>query len=232
MRAISLIVLSALAGLWGYYAVEIAQQDVSTPVVVPVETTDKTNASSLNNTGVMLNRSGRPGDALAYFGRAHSFRPDNPVIRANYQRQKARVVRMGWWRALFIGTIAVAVFLVGSTAWRFTRRTMDRIKLARLRVHGNRWVRIDSDAKKAELKMRFSQPVNGLARRHKPNVVWTCAAQNQHMKSRRSVKVKGRECRVTLDSKRLKQLRRYPGDWRCILRLGNTEVGEASARVV
>ena len=109
---------------------------------------------------------------------------------------------------------------------------MDRIKLARLRVHGNRWVQIDPDAKKAELAMRFSHPVNGLARRHKPNVVWTCAAQNQHMKSRRSVKVKGRECRVTLDGKRLKQLRRYPGDWRCILRLGNTEVGEAAARVV
>ena len=59
----------------------------------------------------------------------------------------------------------------------------------------------------------------------------TCAEQNKHMKSRRSVKVKGRDCRVRLDSKKVKQLLQYPGKWRCILRLGKTEVGEASARV-
>lgn len=232
MRAIYLIVLSALAGLWGYYAVEIDQRDVSTPVVVPVETTDKTNASSLNNMGVMLIRKGRPGDALAYFERAHSFRPDDPVILANYERQQARVVRRGWLRALLIGTAATLLFLVVSIVWRVTRGTMDRFRLAGLRVHGNRWLHIDPAAKDAKLTMRFSHSVKGLVRRHKPNVVWTCAEQNQHMKSRRSVKVKGRECRVTLDGKRLKQLRKYPGKWRCILRLGRTEVGEAAARVV
>ena len=232
MRAFSLIILSALAGLWVYFGVEVAQRDVSRPVAVPVETTDKTNASSLNNTGVMVDRSGRPGDALAYFQRAHSFRPDDAVILANYQRQQARVVRRGWMRALSIGTLATVVLIIVVTVWRVTRRVMDRVRLARLRVRGERAIRIGPESKKAELNMRFSRPVRCLARRHKPNVVWTCSAQNQHMKSQRSVKVKGRECRVTLDGKRLKQLRRYPGNWRCILRLGKTEVGEARAQVV
>lgn len=235
MRAITLIVLSALAGLWGYYAVEVSQHDTSRPDLVAVETTnqsDKTSASSLNNTGVMLDRQGRHADALAHFQRAHSFRPDDPAIFANYRRQKARVVRMGWWRALLIGSTLVGVFVVGGGIWRITRGAMDHVRLARLRLAGKRIVRIDPSDKEAELAIRFNHPVRGLCRRHKPNVVWTCAEQNQHMKSRRSVKVSGRECRVRLDKKKLKQLRRYPGHWRCILRLGDTEVGEAAAKVV
>ena len=232
MRAITIITLSALSALWGYYGLEVARLDTSSPTLMPVETTEPTNAASLNNTGVQLDRRGRRADALAFFQRAHSFRPDDAVIAANYEKQEARVVQMAWARALGGTTVIVVFILFGSALWRGVRRIADRARLSRLRLHGNRWMRIDRDAKEASLSMRFSHPVHGLSRRHKPNVVWTCAAQNQHMKSRRSVKVKGRECRITLDKKRLQQLRKYPGEWRCILRLGDTEVGEAAARGV
>ena len=232
MRAITIIALSALTGLWGYYALEVERLDTTPPKMMPVETTEVTNAASLNNTGVQLDRRGRHADALVYFERAYAFRSDDPVLAANYARQENRVMQKGWRGVLGATTAIVIVLLLAAAVWHGLRRVADRARLARLRLRGNRWMRIDRDDKDAELSMRFSHPVGGLARRHKPNVVWTCASQNQHMKSRRSVKVKGRECKVRLDNQRLKQLRKYPGEWRCILRLGDTEVGEAAARVV
>jgi len=230
MRAITLILVSALVGLWGYFGSVISEAPTGRPVRVAANAGDA-DAGTLNNTAVGLFEQGRHADALAYFQRAHEFRPGAGTIKTNYQWQRARVRRAAWEHALGILTTVAVLFLFGGHAWRGVRRWRDRSLLRRLKVFGAKLVEIGPDTREAELELRFSEPVGRVARRHRPNVVWTCAAHNQHMKSRRSIKVKGRGCRVKLDKKKVEQLRRFPGLWRCILRLGKTEVGEAGARV-
>ena len=230
MRALTLIAVSALAGLWGYFGSVISEAPTGRPVPVAA-TAGGADAGTLNNTGVGLFEQGRHADALAYFRRAHEFRPGAGTIETNYQWQRARVRRVAWEHALGILTTLAALLLFGGHAWRGILRWRDRCLLRRLKLSGARVVEIGPDTREAELDLRFSESLGCVARRHPPNVVWTCASHNQHMKSRRSIKVKGRECRVKLDRKKIEQLRRFPGLWRCILRLGKTEVGEAAARV-
>ncbi|MHC4959087.1 MAG: hypothetical protein ACYTGN_12005 [Planctomycetota bacterium] len=232
LRATTWIFVSALLGLWGYYGAVI--DELPTPSLERVaEREPYVEAAKLNNEGVERRYRGGRGhlDALNYFERASDFAPDHPVITANYESQKNRVREKAWEIALgTLSTVGLGVLFLLHVFAR-GRRWRDRSRLRRLRLGGLRTVDIPSGTKEAELELQFSEAPKGLLRRHPPSVVWTCAEQNKHMKSRRSVKVKGRDCRVRLDSKKVKQLLQYPGKWRCILRLGKTEVGEASARV-
>ena len=230
MRSITLILVSALVGLWGYFGSVVAEAPTGRPVRVAAAA-GGADAGTLNNTAVGLFEQGRHADALAYFRRAQEFRPGDGTIATNYRWQDARVRRVAWEHVLGALTALALLLLFGGHAWRGVRRWRDRSLLRRLRVSGPGVVEIGPGTREAELELRFSEPVGRIARRHRPNVVWTCAAHNQHMKSRRSIKVKGRECRVKLDREKVEQLRRFPGRWRCILRLGKTEVGEAVARV-
>ena len=68
-------------------------------------------------------------------------------------------------------------------------------------------------------------------RRHPLTIVWSCAGQGKHMKSRPPVRVEGRALKVRLDKDRIERLRRHPGDWKGFLYLGKTPVGETAARV-
>ncbi|MHC4548204.1 MAG: tetratricopeptide repeat protein [Planctomycetota bacterium] len=231
MRALSLILISALAGFWIYYAAEVAPAADAPPVKVKADG-EELSAATLNNEGVRLDRQGRPADALAYLERAHAFRPRDPTIAANYARQQARVAKRGWHRVLAGSTLAVVLFVLTTSVWRFVRWTVDRARLARLRLRGDPWIRIDPGEKAAELPLRFSEPVGPLLSRHPLTIVWSSARHGKHMKSRPPVKTEGRACKVRLDRDRLTRLRRYPGDWKGFLYLGKTPVGETAARVV
>lgn len=231
MRALTWILVPGLIALWTYFGSEI-DRPADRPVRVAADAAQgETDAGTLNNRGVTLFEQGDHADALAYFERAHQFRPDAQLIEKNYRGQLVRVRREAWERALVLLTIVAVVLLFFGHTWRGARCVRDHRRLKRLRLHGGRRVHVGPDTKEEQLDLRFNESVDGLARRHPPSVVWTCSEQNQHMKSRRSVKVKDRDCTITLDRKKIKQLRRYPGHWRCIVRLGKTEVGEAAARV-
>jgi hypothetical protein len=231
MRAISWILVTALAALWIYYGLAVATLDDARPVPVPAEAGEEVSAATLNNTGVELDANGRRADALAYLERAHEFRPNDSVIQANAERQKARVMKDGWWRALILSSVAGGLVVFGGGFWHFTRGAVDGARLARLRLRGDSWVRIRSSAKKAELPLRFTDRVDCLVRRHPLTIVWSSAAHGKHMKSRPPVDCRGRRCTVKLDGDRLARLKRYPGDWKAFLYLGETQVGETAARV-
>jgi hypothetical protein len=231
MRALNLILISALAGLWAYFAVEIASRDAAPPVTVKADG-EKLSAATLNNEGVRLDRAGRRADALAYLERAHQFRPHDAVIATNYERQHARVSRRGWARVLVVGTLFVILFVGTTTIVRFVRWARDRAHLARIRLRGDPWLRIEKRAASAEMPLRFSEPPGRLLRRHPLTIVWSSAKHGKHMKSRPPVSADGRALIVKLDRDRLERLRRHPGDWKGFLYLGRTAVGETAARVV
>ena len=232
MRAFNLIVISALIGLWSYFALAVAEADTSAPVAlaVPVRA-DGPTAESLNNEGVRLSRVGRPADALAYFEQAHAFRPLNEEIAANLARQQARVGSRGWLLALGVSTAAAIVLLLGTGVVALVRGAFDRVRLARLRLRGDVWVRVRPGDKKVEMPLRFSERVESILRRHPLTIVWSSSGQGKHMKSRPPVAAKGKKCTVKLDADRLERLRRYPGLWKGFLYIGRTLVGEAAARV-
>jgi hypothetical protein len=100
-----------------------------------------------------------------------------------------------------------------------------------LKLRGDPWVRIAPEDKKVELPLRFSEPLNGLIRRHPLTIVWSSARQGKHMRSQPPVAVHGKKCTVKLNEDRIDRLRRHPGDWRGFLYLGKTQVGETAARV-
>lgn len=231
MRALNLILISTLSGLWIYFAVEVAPQESSAPVAVKADG-EKLSAATLNNEGVRLDRQGRRGDALAYLERAHEFRPRDEVIAGNLDRQQARVAKRGWARVLGGGTLFVILFVGTTTFVRFVRWARDRARLARIRLRGDPWVRIEKRDDAAEMPLRFSEPVGPLLRRHPLTVVWSSARHGKHMKSRPPVRAEGRAVVIRLDRERLERLRRYPGDWRGFLYLGRIAVGETAARVV
>jgi len=231
MRAISLILVSALGGLWVYFGIAVSPRDDAPPIAVPVAHQDELNAGTLNNAGVRLRLQGRAWDALAYFERAHSFRPQDGVIAANVERQRAGIAKQGWLRALIGGSVAWLVFAFFGGILRTARRVRDHFRLTRLRLRGDPYVRIRSDMRTAELPLRFSERVCGLMRRHPLTIVWSCAGHGKHMKSRPPVKVRGHEATVRLDGDRLDRLRRYPGEWNGFLYLGKTQVGRAAAKV-
>jgi len=230
MRALNLILISTLAGLWVYFAVDVAPEDTSPPVAVKADG-EKLSAATLNNEGVRLDREGRRADALAYLERAHQFRPHDTVIARNFEHQQARVARRGWVRVLAVGTLFVIVFVGVTTVLRFVRWVGDRARLARIRLQGDPWLRIEKRETSAEIPLRFSEPVGPLLRRHPLTIVWSSAKHGKHMKSRPPVHADGRALTVELDQDRLGRLRRYPGDWKGFLYLGRTAVGETAARV-
>lgn len=231
MRALNLILISTLAGLWAWFAVEVAPQKSSRPVAVKADG-EKLSAATLNNEGVRLDREGRRGDALAYLERAHQFRPRDEVVARNVELQRARVAKRGWSRVLGGGTLFVILFVGTTTLVRFVRWARDRARLARIRLRGDPWVRIEEREDTAEMPLRFSEPVGPLLRRHPLTVVWSSAKHGKHMKSRPPVRAEGRAATIRLDRDRLERLRRYPGDWKGFLYLGRTAVGETAARVV
>ncbi|MHC4136202.1 MAG: hypothetical protein ACYTDU_07280 [Planctomycetota bacterium] len=231
MRALNLILISALAGLWVYFAVEVAPQDTTPPVAVKADG-EKLSAATLNNEGVRLDRQGSRGDALAYLERAHQFRPRDTVIARNVEHQRARVAKRGWARVLAGGTLFVILFVGATTILRFVRWVRDRARLARIRLRGDPWLRIEKREKSAEMPLRFTEPVGPLLRRHPLTIVWSSAKHGKHMKSRPPVRADGRAVTVKLDQDRLERLRRYPGDWKGFLYVGRTAVGETAARVV
>jgi hypothetical protein len=227
MRALTLVLVAAVAGLWGYYLAEVEPLDSAPPVAVDADG-EELSAASLNNEGVRLARAGRQGDALGYLERARDFRPLDPVIAGNAARQEALVRKAGWRRALALGTSAAALALLAQAV----RGAFDRARLSRVRVKGDPWFVIPREGDKAELALRFSEPLGCLVRRHPLTIVWSSARHGKHMKSRPPVEAEGKALTVKLEGERLERLRRYPGEWRGFLYLGKTQVGEAAARVV
>jgi len=227
MRALTMILLAATLGLWGYYAALVMPANSALPVAVRPDN-EELSAASLNNEGVRLARTGRQADALAYLQRAHDFRPRDLVIARNVERQEARLRKAAWARVLLVAS-AAAVLLV---LWHGVRGVRDRGRLKRMRLRGERWFLIPRDTEHADLSMRFSEPLDGLVRRHPLTIVWSSARHGKHMKSRPPVEARGRELTVKLERERLERLRRYPGEWRGFLYFGRTQVGEAAARVI
>jgi hypothetical protein len=227
MRALTLILVALVLGLWGYYLVRVAPLDAARPVAVEPDG-EELSAASLNNDGVRLAREGRDADALAYLRRARDFRPLDPVIARNASLQEARMRKAAWGRALAMGTgFALLVLLAYGV-----RGARDRARLSRVRIKGDPWFVIPRDGDRAELPLRFSEPLGCLVRRHPLTIVWSSARHGKHMKSRPPVEAQGRALTVMLEGERLERLRRYPGEWRGFLYLGRTQVGEAAARVV
>jgi hypothetical protein len=231
MRVVTLILVPAVLGLWAYYLAAVAPLDSRPPVAVE-EGGDELSAATLNNEGVRLARQGRQGDALEYLRRARDFRPLDPVIAGNAARQEARVTKVGWARILGLGTVVAILDLMVAGFWHLVRRVRDGTKLSRVRVAGDPWFLIPHEGDKAELEVRFSEPLDGLVRRHPLTIVWSSARHGKHMKSRPPVEAEGKALRVKLEGERLERLRRYPGEWKGFLYLGRTPVGETAARVI
>jgi hypothetical protein len=231
MRTLTLILLAAVAGLWGYYAVEVAPRDDAPPAALRTDG-EEMSAATLNNEGVRLARAGREGDALEYLHRARDFRPHDPVLTRNASRMEARIAKAGWARVLWPLTSALLLDLLFVGLWHGVRGARDRSRLARMRVRGDPWFLIPREGDRAELPLRFSEPLDGLVRRHPLTIVWSSACHGKHMKSRPPVEAKGAALTVKLEGERLERLRRYPGEWKGFLYFGRTPVGEAAARVI
>jgi len=232
MRAITIVLITAVAALWVWFAVAVGPQDTRLPRrITTEEPLEGISAVSLHNEGVTLNERGQPGDALLYFERAHNFRPLDNVIAASYERQQAIVAKRAWGRVLAPATLLalVVAFVAGVRGWIVRRR--DRLVLRRLRLRGGRWFRIRSGASEAELKFRFNHDIDRVLKRHPLTIVWSSARHGKHMKSRPPVEASGRNAVVRLDGDRLDRLRQYPGEWKGFLYLDGRPVGEATARV-
>ena len=79
MRAVAIVLITAVAALWVWFAIAVGPRDSSVPRRIITEESRNAvsvgvTAVSLHNTGVALNERGESGDALLYFERAHSFR--------------------------------------------------------------------------------------------------------------------------------------------------------------
>jgi len=231
LRVLTMILVPAVLGLWAYFLAAVRPLDSAAPVAVQADG-DELSAATLNNEGVRLARAGRDGDALAYLTRARDFRPLDPVIARNAGRQEARVKKAGWARLLGLLTAAAVLDLFLAGLWRGVRGVRDRARLARVRVAGDPWFLIPREGDRAELALRFSEPLDGLVARHPLTIVWSSAVHGKHMKSKPPVAAQGRGITVRLEGDRLERLRRYPGDWKGFLYFGRTPVGEAAARVV
>lgn len=231
LRTLTLILVPAVLGLWGYFLAAVEPLDSAAPVAVAADG-DELSAATLNNEGVRLARTGQEGDALEYLKRARDFRPLDPVIARNAEWQEARVKKAGWARILGLGTVVAVLELVFAGIWHCIRRVRDRSRLEKLHLAGDPWFLIPREGDRAELALRFSEPLDGLVSRHPLTIVWSSAAHGKHMKSRPPVEAEGKALKVRLEGERLERLRRYPGDWKGFLYFGRTPVGEAAARVI
>ncbi|MHC4955449.1 MAG: hypothetical protein ACYTGZ_16475 [Planctomycetota bacterium] len=232
MRALAIILASAVTALWIWFAISVGPRDSVRPVrVVEVEQEQGVTAASLHNIGVSLNERGQSGDALLYFERAHAFRPMDAQFAKSYERQEAFVAKRAWLRVLVPATL-LAILLSGLSGVRgLARRRRDRKRLGRLRLRGDNWFRIRPDEERAALSFRFNHDVQALLARHPLTIVWSSARHGKHMKSQPPVEVAGRRAVVSLEGERLERLRRFPGDWKGFLYLDGTPLGEATARV-
>ncbi|MGQ0612623.1 MAG: hypothetical protein ACT4PV_02575 [Planctomycetaceae bacterium] len=226
MKALLAILLSALAALWIHFAVAVAPRASPPPSPLAAEQ-DELSAASLNNKGVAASRAGRSADALAFFERARDFRPDDPVIARNLEATRARIERTAWLRVLVAGSVALAgLGLLGAV-----RAARAAGQLARIRLRGEPFVRVEPGARRVELPLSFNEPVGRFLARHPLTVVWSSAVHGKHMKSRPPARAREREVTVALEGERLDRLRRHPGDWKGFLYLGRTPVGAAALRV-
>jgi len=92
MRALTIILFTAVATLWIWFVVAVAPLDSRRPRPVQViETESGVTAASLHNRGVSLRSQGRHGDALLYFERAHASQPGPARRRAALLRAGSRV---------------------------------------------------------------------------------------------------------------------------------------------
>ena len=144
MRAILIVLITAVAALWIYFAVAVGPQDARRPGRIITEAPASRleergiSAVSLHNEGVALNEQGKPGDALLYFERARDFRPMDTRLIASYEQQQAYVAKRAWARVLVPSTLLVVAlaFIAGLRA--FVMRRRDRSALSRLRLRGGR----------------------------------------------------------------------------------------------
>lgn len=229
MRSLSLILITGVVALWVYYGTNIAPLPDARPVAVAAD--GKTlSAGTLNNKGVELDRRGDRADALVYIERARDFRPHDKTIKTNLERQRARVKKIGWIRALVPASILTFLFFVFSLFWGAFSWVRDRARLGRVRLRGDPWMRVERDDKNVKLPLHFSVPIKRLLRRHPLTIVWS--RNGKHMKSQPPVETKGQAVTVKLNRDRLDRLRQYPGDWKGFLYLGKTHVGDTAARVI
>ena len=236
MRAVAIVLITAVAALWVWFAIAVGPRDASLPRRIITEESRNADsvgvtAVSLHNTGVALNERGEPGDALLYFERAHSFRPMDASLAVSHERQQAYLAKRAWVRVLVPATpLALVVLLVAAVRGMIVSRR-DRRVLRRLRLRGGRWFRIRPGADKAELKFRFNQDIGRVLARHPLTIVWSSARHGKHMKSRPRVEAEGRNAVVRLEGERLERLQRCPGEWKGFLYLDGRPVGNATARV-
>ncbi len=230
MRSLVWITISALAALWGYFGVQIADRDFASPAYVAPDGVELS-APTLNNEGVSMFRLRRYGDAAAYFDRARAFAPTQTVYATNLLRAENRRHRDAWLRALVPGSAVAVLVFMALAVTRARRRGRRRRVLERLRVRNDAWIDVAPGVDEAELALRFNEPLEGVVRDHPLTIVWSSSRHGKHMKSKPPVEVDGTKARVLLNRERIARLRRYPGDWKGFLYLGKTQVGEAVARV-
>ena len=232
MRALSIILFTAVATLWIWFVVAVAPLDSRRPRPVQViETESGVTAASLHNRGVSLHRQGQHGDALLYFERAHSFRPLEATFEQSYARQQSYIAKRAWARVLIPLTLLAIVLMIVMGVRRTVLRRRDRRRLRGLRLRGDNWFRIRAKDKSVDMKLRFNHEVEGVIGRHPLTIVWSSARHGKHMKSQPPVETSGRHALVKLDGERLQRLRRFPGEWKGFLYLDGQSVGEATARV-
>ncbi|MEE8106883.1 MAG: hypothetical protein V3T86_15220 [Planctomycetota bacterium] len=235
MRTIAFILLTALTALWLYFGVA-SEYRLSGPLVRvegPAMDGDAPTSAGLNNEGVRLAGEGRAEDALVYLERARDFSPEHPVIRANVDKQETRVWKDAFEQVLVAGTVIMGVLFGGGTIFTAFRALAEKRRLKRLHLCAEPALTIRPGQTHANFTLPFNRPLcRGLLRRNPLTIVWSCSGQGKHMKSRPPVKVSGQRLEVKLDRDRVERLRRYPGNWRGFLYLGNTPVGEAVARVI
>jgi len=232
MRAITIVLITAVAALWVWFAIAVGPQDAHRPSrIITEKPLQGISAVSLHNEGVSLNEQGKPGDALLYFERARDFRPMDAQLIASYEQQRAFIAKRAWARVLVPSTLLVLVISAVAGVRGFVMRRRDRHALGRLRLRGGRWFHIRPSAEQAELKFRFNHDIRRVLERHPLTIVWSSARHGKHMKSRPPVEANGRKAVVRLDGKRLERLRKFPGDWKGFLYLDGRPVGEATARV-
>ena len=232
MRALTIVLITAVAALWLWFAVAVAPHDSRRPRAVQVvETEAGVTAASLHNNGVLLHRQGRHGDALLYFERAHAFRPLDITYARSHARQQSYIAKRAWVRVLLPLTLLALVAGIVGGVRRVILRRRDRRRLRGLRLRGDNWFRIREKDETAEMKLRFNQDVDGVLGRHPLTIVWSSARHGKHMKSRPPVEAKGRRAVVKLNGERLERLRRFPGEWKGFLYLDGQAVGETTARV-
>jgi len=235
MRTIAFILITALTALWLYFGV-VSEHRANGPLVGiegPAMDGAAPTSSGLNNEGVRLAAEGRAEDALVYLERARDFNPEHPVIRANIDKQETRIWKDAFQNVLIAGTVMVGVLFGGGAVFGAFRALAEKRRLNRLHLCAEPALTIRPGETHAKLTLPFNRALcRGLLRRNPLTIVWSCSGQGKHMKSRPPVKVSGKRIEVELDHERVERLRRYPGNWRGFLYLGNTPVGEAVARVI